>query len=54
MNAALGQALALAFEFKPAGVTQEMTILGGAPIFDLSSARVGVNVTKRKNGRCRS
>jgi len=48
MDLALGQTLALDFEFKPAGVQEEVTIVAEAPIVDLSSAKVGVNVSQRE------
>jgi hypothetical protein len=48
MDLAVGQTLALDFEFKPAGVSEEVTVVAEAPIVDLSSAKVGVNVSERE------
>ena len=48
MDVALGQTLALDFEFKPAGVAEEVTVVGETPVVDLSSAKVGVNVSERE------
>jgi hypothetical protein len=47
MTLALGQELALDFEFKPAGVQEEVTVVGTAQILDISSARMGANVSER-------
>ena len=47
MPLALGQELTLDFELKPAGVQESVTVTGSAPILDLSSARMGVNVSSR-------
>ncbi len=47
MNLAVGQELSLDFEFKPAGVQEAVTVVGTAPVVDMSSARVGVNVGER-------
>ena len=43
-----GQELALDFEMKPAGVTEAVTVVGSAPVLDLSSAKMGVNVTQHE------
>ena len=48
MPVAVGQELALDFEFKPAGVQESVTVVGTAPILDISSARIGVNVSERE------
>ena len=48
MPVAVGQELALDFEFKPAGVAGTVTVVGSAPVLDLSSARIGVNVSERE------
>ena len=48
MPLAIGQELTLDFELKPAGVTEAVTVVGTAPILDLSSARLGVNVSERE------
>ena len=48
MELALGQTLALDFEFKPAGVVEEVSVVAEAPILELSSAKVGVNVSERE------
>ncbi|HVH25938.1 MAG TPA: TonB-dependent receptor [Vicinamibacterales bacterium] len=45
---ALGQELNLDFEFKPAGIAEELTVVADAPVLDVSSARVGVNVSERE------
>jgi hypothetical protein len=47
MPVAVGQELSLDFEFKPAGVQEAVTVIGTAPVVDMSSARVGVNVGER-------
>jgi hypothetical protein len=48
MELALGQTLALDFEVRPAGVEEQVTVTAEAPILELSSAKVGVNVTERE------
>src|SRR6185295_6259362 len=48
MPVAVGQELTLDFELKPAGVQEEVTVVGTAPVLDISSARVGVNVSERE------
>ncbi len=48
MPLAVGQELTLDFELKPAGVQETVTVVGSAPILDISSARLGVNVSERE------
>ena len=48
MPVAVGQELALDFEFKPAGVQEAVTVVGVAPVLDISSARIGANVSQRE------
>jgi carboxypeptidase family protein len=48
MPIAVGQELVLDFEFQPAGVQESVTVTGTSPVLDLSSARVGVNVSQRE------
>ncbi len=45
---AVGQELALDFEFRPAGVQENVTVVATAPVLDISSARVGANVSERE------
>ena len=45
---AVGQELTLDFELKPAGVQEAVTVIGVAPVLDLSSARIGANVSERE------
>src|SRR5262245_13580372 len=45
---AVGQELVLDFEFKPAGVEETVTVTASSPVLDLSSARMGVNVSQRE------
>jgi outer membrane receptor protein involved in Fe transport len=47
MAIGVGQELNLDFEFKPAGVTETVTVVGTAPVLDVSSAHIGVNVGER-------
>jgi Carboxypeptidase regulatory-like domain/TonB dependent receptor len=47
MTIAVGQELNLDLEFKPAGVQEAVTVVGTAPVLDLSSAHMGVNVGER-------
>jgi Carboxypeptidase regulatory-like domain/TonB dependent receptor len=47
MAVAVGQELHLDFEFKPSGVQEALTVVGESPILDLSSARIGANVSER-------
>ncbi|MBI3492311.1 MAG: TonB-dependent receptor [Acidobacteria bacterium] len=44
----VGQELTLDFELKPAGVQEAITVVGTSPILDLSSSRIGVNVSPRE------
>ena len=44
----VGQELSLDFELKPAGVTEDVTVVGSTPVIDVSSARIGVNVSERE------
>src|SRR2546428_5357318 len=44
----VGQELALEFEPKPAGVQEDVTVTGTAPVLDMSSARIGVNLSQRE------
>ena len=48
MPVATSQELTLDFELKPAGVQEEVTVVGVAPLLDVSSARLGVNVSERE------
>src|SRR5262249_7883869 len=48
MPLAVGQELALDFEIKPAGVQESVTVTGTAPVLDMSSARIGVNLSQRE------
>src|SRR5260370_20149038 len=48
MVIAVGQELHLDFEFKPAGVQEAVSVVGTAPVLDLSSAHLGVNVSERE------
>jgi Carboxypeptidase regulatory-like domain len=48
MPLAVGQELALDFELKPAGVEETVNVVGTAPTLDISSARMGVNVSERE------
>ncbi|MGE0043527.1 MAG: TonB-dependent receptor, partial [Vicinamibacterales bacterium] len=43
-----GLAMVLDFELSPPGVSETVTVEGVAPVIDLSSARMGVNVTPRE------
>src|SRR5262245_21401089 len=45
---AVGQELSLPFEFKPAGVSESVTVVAEVPTVDTSSARVGANVSERE------
>ena len=47
MTIAVGQELNLDFEIKPAGVQEVLTVVGTAPVLDMSSAHMGVNVSER-------
>jgi hypothetical protein len=48
MPVAAGQELALDFELKPAGVSEAVTVTAASPVLDLSSAKIGVNVSERE------
>ncbi|MEQ1909077.1 MAG: TonB-dependent receptor [Vicinamibacterales bacterium] len=48
MTLAVGQELALDFEFRPAGVQESVTVVATAPVLDVSSARIGANVSERE------
>src|SRR5262245_56736234 len=48
MTVAVGQELMLDFELKPAGLQEAVTVVASAPVIDLSSARIGVNVSERE------
>jgi Carboxypeptidase regulatory-like domain/TonB dependent receptor len=48
MTLAVGQELVLDFELRPAGVQEAVTVTAAAPVLDLSSARIGVNVSERE------
>lgn len=48
MPLAVGQELTLDFELKPAGVQEAVTVVGAAPMLDLSSAKIGVNLGERE------
>ena len=48
MPLAVGQELALDFEFRPAGVQENVTVVATAPVLDISSARVGATVSERE------
>src|SRR5580765_5867956 len=48
MPVATGQELTLDFEIKPAGVQESVNVVGVAPVLDLSSAKIGVNVSERE------
>jgi len=48
MPLAVGQELTLDFELRPAGVQEAVTVVGQAPVLDLSSAKIGVNIGERE------
>ena len=48
MTLAIGQELVLDLELKPAGVQESVTVTGTAQVLDISSARLGVNVSERE------
>jgi hypothetical protein len=48
MPLAVGQELTLDFELKPAGVQETVTVVGSSPVLDISSARIGANVSERE------
>jgi hypothetical protein len=45
---AVGQELSLDFQVEPSGVSESVQVVAEAPTVDLSSARIGVNVTERE------
>jgi hypothetical protein len=47
MPLAVGQELTLDFELRPAGLQEAVTVVATAPMLDVSSARMGVNVSPR-------
>ena len=47
MQLAVGQELNLDFEMKVTGVQETVTVVGTAPVLDVSSAHIGVNVGER-------
>jgi hypothetical protein len=44
----VGQELTLPFEFKPAGVSEAITVVANMPTLDMSSAKVGATVSERE------
>lgn len=48
LNLAAGQEMALDFEFRPANLQESVTVVATAPVLDISSARVGANVSERE------
>src|SRR5207247_7302313 len=48
MAAAVGEQLVLDCELKPAGIQEEVTVTGTAPVLDMSSARIRVNLGQRE------
>ena len=62
MPVAAGQELTLDFELKPAGVQEAVTVVGTAPVLDISSAQHrrqrqrarGAGACRSTAGRCRS
>jgi hypothetical protein len=48
MPLAVGQELSLDFEFRPAGLQEHVTVVATAPVLDISSARIGANVSERE------
>ena len=48
MPVAVGQELTLDFQFRATGVTESITVLGSSPVLDLSSAKIGANVSERE------
>src|SRR4051794_4006164 len=48
MPLAVGQELALDLEIHPAGLQEAVTVIGSAPVLDISSARIGANVSERE------
>ncbi len=50
MPLTVGQELALDFEFRPAGVEENVTVVATAPVLDISSAKIGATVSEREVG----
>jgi hypothetical protein len=48
MPVAVGQELALDFAFKSAAAQESVTVIGTSPVLDLSSAKIGANVSERE------
>ncbi len=48
MTIAVGQELNLDFELKPAGLQESVTVVASAPVLDISSAKIGANVSERE------
>jgi hypothetical protein len=48
MPIAVGQELTLDFELKTAGVQESINVVGTAPVLDISSAKMGANVSERE------
>ena len=48
MPLAVGQELTVDFELKPAGFQEAVTVVGAAPMLDVSSAKIGVNLGERE------
>src|SRR5215471_1908040 len=48
MPVAVGQELALDFAFKTAAAQETVTVVGSSPVIDLSSAKIGANVSERE------
>jgi carboxypeptidase family protein len=44
----VGQELVLDFEFKPAGLTESVSVTASSPVLDVSSAKIGANVSERE------
>lgn len=53
MTIAVGQELHLDFEVKPSGVQEAVTVVGEAPILDLSSARMAPMSASAMSSTCR-
>jgi hypothetical protein len=48
MPVAVGQELALDFQFQTATAQETVTVVGQSPVIDLSSAKIGANVSERE------
>src|SRR5262249_20436475 len=48
MPVAVGQELALDFQFQTATAQESVTVVGQSPVIDLSSAKIGANVSQRE------